>query len=60
MTMIMFLLLSAPFVLVACRNYIQMPIAFVITFFYLIFSMGLSAYLMTKVEPLFRKLLSEK
>lgn len=49
----MTILMSAPIVMIACREYMSMNLAWEIAYFYLLLSIGISIWLGRKIEPLF-------
>ncbi|WP_372930800.1 hypothetical protein [Shewanella putrefaciens] len=60
MVLLMSILVSVPLVILLSRDYLPLSIAWLVSFFYLLFGMGTSVWIGTKIEPIFNEIRSNK
>lgn len=60
MVLLMSILVSVPLIILLTRDYLPLSIAWLVSFFYLLFGMGTSIWIGTKIEPIFNEIRSNK
>lgn len=60
MILMMLILVSAPIVILVCRDNFSTGLAWVVSYFYLLLSLGSALWVGAKIEPAFREIHSNK
>lgn len=56
MLLLMSIMVSVPLVILLCRDWLSFSIAWIFSFFYLLFGLGASIWIGTKIEPVFSEI----